>query len=83
VFPTKEEIIMHGYHGCRGFHMMGPHDDMIMHGMKMHGIDHHPELCGRHFFSDEEKAELLQKYKEWLDKESKGVQEMLEKLGKE
>jgi hypothetical protein len=45
-------------------------------------MDHHPELCGRHFFSDEEKAELLRKYKDWLDRESKGVQEMLKKLEK-
>ena len=77
-----EKINMHNHHGCKGFHGMGPHEDMMMMGMRMHGMDHHPEHCGRHFFSKEEKVELLEKYREWLEKESKGVGEMLEDLKK-
>ena len=38
--------------------------------------------CGRHFLTTEEKIENLEKYKEWLDKESKGVEEEIEKLKK-
>jgi hypothetical protein len=74
---------MHGRHGCKGFHMMGHHQEMEMCGMRMHGMGHHQEMCGRHFFTKEERKELLLKYKEWLDKESEGVREMIEKLEKE
>ena len=37
---------------------------------------HHPRM----FLTKEEKIEHLQKYKDWLDKESKGVEEAIIKL---
>jgi hypothetical protein len=50
------------------------------HGMA-HG--HAPSTCGRSFFTKEEKAEMLEMYKDWLEKEAKGVQEHLDRLNKE
>ena len=47
----------------------------------MHGHCH----CGgegRHFLTNEEKIEKLEKYKEWLDKESQGVAEEIARLKK-
>jgi hypothetical protein len=38
--------------------------------------------CGRHFLTKEEKLEMLQHYKEWLDSEAKGVEETIVKLRK-
>ena len=38
--------------------------------------------CGRNFFTTEEKIEKLKIYKKWLDDESKGVQEAIEKIQK-
>ncbi len=38
--------------------------------------------CGRHFLTKEEKIEKLKKYKKWLDDESKGVHEAIEKIQK-
>lgn len=35
---------------------------------------------GRHFLTKEEKIEKLTKYKEWLIKESKGVEEAIKEL---
>jgi uncharacterized protein YnzC (UPF0291/DUF896 family) len=43
----------------------------------------HESCCGpRHFLTSEEKVEKLKKYKEWLDSESQGVQEAIEKIEK-
>lgn len=53
-----------------------PHGPDMMHGHGDHG-------CGRQFFTKEERAEVLARYKEWLEKEAKGVEEALEKLNKE
>ncbi|HLC66374.1 MAG TPA: hypothetical protein VJK52_01915 [Candidatus Nanoarchaeia archaeon] len=43
-----------------------------------------PEDCcgseGRKFLTAEEKIDRLGKYKDWLDQESKGVQEAMQKL---
>lgn len=38
---------------------------------------------GRHFLTKEEKIEKLEEYKQWLDSESKGVTEAIEKLKEE
>ncbi|MGB6679929.1 MAG: hypothetical protein WBF08_01220 [Candidatus Bathyarchaeia archaeon] len=35
---------------------------------------------GRNFLTKEEKIEKLNEYKDWLDNESKGVQETIEKI---
>jgi hypothetical protein len=47
----------------------------------MHGHDEHN--CGRQFFTKEERAEVMKRYKEWLEKEAKGVEEALERMKKE
>ena len=47
----------------------------------MHG--HDDQMCGRQFFTNEEKAELLGKYKDRLEKEAKGVEEAIERMKKE
>jgi hypothetical protein len=41
-----------------------------------------PHHCGRNFFTKDEKIEMLEKYKEWLEKETKGVDETIENLKK-
>ena len=61
-----EENMHHGEHMCHGKH----------HGM------HHGRYHGRRFLTTEEKIERLQEYKEWLDNESKGVEEAILKLKK-
>ncbi len=38
--------------------------------------------CGRHFLTTDEKIEHLEKYKEWLEMETKGVDETITKLKK-
>jgi len=43
---------------------------------------HHAKYEGRHFLTTEEKITRLEEYKEWLDNESKGVAEAIEKLKK-
>ena len=40
------------------------------------------EYCGRHFLTTEEKIEQLKKYKQWLDNESKGIDEAITQLKK-
>ena len=49
-----------------------------MHHDKEHTFcfPHHPRM----FLTKEEKIEHLQKYKNWLDSESKGVEETITKL---
>lgn len=37
---------------------------------------------GRHFLTTEEKIEKLEEYKNWLNNESKGVEEAIAKLKK-
>ena len=44
-----------------------------------------PNMCGdggRQFLTKEEKIDKLNDYREWLDSESKGVQETISKLKK-
>jgi hypothetical protein len=41
-------------------------------------IFHH--ACRRHFLTTEEKIKHLQYYKKWLENETKGVQEVINKL---
>lgn len=36
--------------------------------------------CGRHFLTTDEKVEKLEEYKQWLENESKGVEEAIAKL---
>ena len=40
------------------------------------------KYSGRNFLTKEEKIEKLQGYKDWLDSESKGVEESISKLKK-
>ena len=47
-----------------------------------HGMAHGP-CIGRHFVTKEEKLELLEEYKKWLEKESKGVEEFISDIKKE
>jgi len=44
---------------------------------------HDGDICGRHFFTKEERAEVLQRYKGWLEKETMGVEEAMEGIEKE
>lgn len=64
--------------------MMGMGPGMMVckvHGPEMmHGHDDH--MCGRHFFTKEERAEVLERYKEWLEKEAEGVSEAIESMKK-
>ncbi len=52
------------------------------------GHGHHPGKgkghcgCGRHFLSREEKVEKMKQYREWLVKETKGVDEAIAELEK-
>ena len=70
--------------GRRGV-MMGMGPGMVVcrvHGPDMmHGHDDH--MCGRQFFTQEERAEVLERYKVWLEKEAKGVQEEIDRITKE
>jgi len=36
----------------------------------------------RHFYTKQEKIEMLEEYKTWLDKEKQGVEERIEELKK-
>tara|TARA_B100001971_G_C18100692_1_gene488648 strand:- start:679 stop:837 length:159 start_codon:yes stop_codon:yes gene_type:complete len=40
------------------------------------------KYSGRHFLTKEEKIDKLKEYKDWLDSESKGVDESINKLKK-
>jgi hypothetical protein len=65
--------------------MMGMGPGMVVckvHGPgPMHGQG--DDMCCRSFFTNEEKAELLGKYKEWLEKEAEGVEEAIERMNRE
>ena len=67
----------HGIHGRRYnifINGMGP-------GM---GMGHGQGPCmGRHFITKDEKIELLEEYKKWLEKEAKGVEEFIAEMKKE
>lgn len=39
-------------------------------------------MHGRQFFTSDEKIEMLERYKEWLTNETKGVDEAIERLKK-
>jgi len=43
----------------------------------------HGPCMGRHFVTKEEKLELLEEYKKWLEKEAKGVEEFIADINKE
>jgi hypothetical protein len=48
-----------------------------------HGMyRHHMGNCWRQFLTKEEKIELLEEYKKWLEKETQGVKEKIESLNK-
>ncbi len=73
-----------GHHNARGILRGDGHGLVVCmaHGPgMMHGQGDH--ACGRHFFTKEERAEVLERYREWLEKESKGVEEAIEGLKKE
>ena len=75
----------HGrHHGRRGA-MMGHGHGTVMccvHGPgAMHG--HDDRMCGRQFCTKEERAEVMERYKEWLEREAKGVGEALDRMNKE
>jgi hypothetical protein len=48
------------------------------HGMKRSHVGN----CWRQFLTKEEKIELLEEYKNWLEKETKGVKEKIDDLKK-
>jgi hypothetical protein len=64
---------------------MGMGHGMIVCKVQGHGTMHgdNDQMCGRHFFTKEERAEVMNRYKEWLEKEAKGVEEALERMSKE
>jgi hypothetical protein len=65
--------------------MMMKHRMMMDCGMGPHhgpGMNHGP-CMGRHFVTKEERMELLEEYKKWLEKEAKGVEEFIADLKKE
>ena len=78
---------------CRhhGRHMMMKHRMMTDCGMSPHfgpGMGHGPGMgggpcMGRHFVTKEEKLELLEEYRKWLEKEAKGVEEFIADMKKE
>ncbi len=43
---------------------------------------HHMGHCWRKFLTKEEKIQLLEEYKKWLEKETQGVKEKIEDLNK-
>lgn len=65
--------------------MMGPGHCVVVCRVSGHGPMqwHDGDICGRHFFTKEERAEVLQRYKGWLEKETKGVEEAMEGIEKE
>ena len=72
---------------CRhhGRHMMMKNRMMMDCGMGAHhgpGMGHGP-CMGRHFVTKEERVELLEEYKKWLEKEAKGVEEFIADMKKE
>jgi hypothetical protein len=42
----------------------------------------HGMQCWRHFLTKDEKIEMLEEYKKWLEKETKGVEERIKELNK-
>jgi len=56
--------------------------------MWKHGPRHEPMNCGcgchsgRRFLTKEERIEMLEDYKNWLEKEKQGVEERIEELKK-
>lgn len=64
----------------RKFEDMGPRP--------MHGHRHGHMECGpgfhrrRHFFTKEERLQMLEEYKTWLEKEKQGVEERIEEIKK-
>lgn len=49
------------------------------HGHREHGHGCHGR---RHFYTKQERIEMLEEYKTWLDKEKQGVEERIEELKK-
>lgn len=48
-----------------------------------HGMyKHHMQYCWRQFLTKEEKIELLEEYKKWLEKEAQGVKEKIQDINK-
>ena len=49
-----------------------------------HGHREHKHSCDRrrHFYTKQERIEMLEEYKTWLDKEKQGVEERIEELKK-
>jgi len=60
--------------------------------MWKHGMEHgprprhmkHRDGCHRrrHFYTKQERIEMLEEYKTWLDKEKQGVEERIEEIKK-
>ena len=42
----------------------------------------HGKYCWRQFLTKKEKIEILEEYKNWLEKETQGVKEKIENLNK-
>lgn len=73
-----------GHHGARGMMRGAGHGVVVCLPCgpgETHG--HGDMTCGRQFFTKEERTEVMERYKEWLEKETKGVEEAIERLNKE
>lgn len=58
-------------------------NERMEHGPR-HGHRVHKHSCERrrHFYTKQEKIDMLEDYKTWLDKEKQGVEERIEELKK-
>jgi hypothetical protein len=57
--------------------------ERMEHGPRLGHIKHeHSCHRRRHFYTKQERIEMLEEYKTWLDKEKQGVEERIEELKK-
>lgn len=58
-------------------------NERMEHGPR-HGHRMHKHSCERrrHFYTKQERIDMLEEYKTWLDKEKQGVEERIEELKK-
>ncbi len=58
-------------------------NERMEHGPR-HGHRMHKHSCERrrHFYTKQERIDMLEEYKTWLDKEKQGVEEKIEELKK-
>lgn len=57
--------------------------ERMEHGPRIGHMKHeHSRHHRRHFYTKQERIEMLEEYKTWLDKEKQGVEERIEELKK-